>query len=152
VFGLFQLPFSSQLTITPGSPGMPKLLVGPNFLSRLREFYVSMEAESIMRFEASISKDLKRIPIGFDDPSNTRLEYAPNFFPYDMQNWNVGSNFGLVSWLEELLVTEVKKPAQSYKLLLCDINIFVRSLRVNLFLTLLYFVSFCMIHLITARL
>lgn len=137
VFGLFQLTHpTTNLTIVPGVNALPRLLVCDSFISRLRDFYLRMEAQPRLRFDSSISKNLTRVPLGFDEPQRARLFANPNFYPFDIRSWNIGSNFGLVSWLEELLLDETTNPAPMYRLLLCDINIFVRSLRVTfVFLT-----------------
>lgn len=139
VFGLFQLTDPrTNLTIVPDVPALPRLLVSSGFISRIRELYLKMESQPLLRYDNSLSRLMSRIPLGMEETAALRPDPNPAFYPFDLRGFNIGSNFGLVSWLEDLRIEEVKNPTNMYKLMLCDINIFTRSLRVTFFLTHLF--------------
>jgi hypothetical protein len=118
---------SVSLAILPGSSDMPASLMSRTFIERLERFYSHAETESLRRFDTSVSKHVTRLPVGPDhDPAGLPWK----FLPVDLRVFNVGSNYGLGSYLEEKRQKESKGPAARFELLLVDINIYTRFLRV----------------------
>lgn len=132
VYGFNQLPVDMDLSLVYDLPAMPPQFHTLETLQGLRVSYTQIEgAESWQRFEHSLSRDICRVPLEVLQSARERGDHIlSKFFPYGIRPVNVGANHVLVDILEEYLVTDTKNPANNYQIVMTDINIYQRILKV----------------------
>lgn len=96
--------------------------------TRFQKYYLEQEQEPVLCFEASVSKDVREIPIKLDNKTTQDADLDRKFIPLAILKQNIGSNAGLLSLLKEWRVEEhgrAHTPA-----LLVDVNIYWRVMKV----------------------
>ena len=126
VWGAIGTTIKVNLSLLPDKPAMPRNLLSLAFVNVLKEGYQTIFQESWRRFDGSWCREAKRIPLG-DEPALK----STTFYPIRMTDANPASNQGLAKLLAAF--TNEHHKDKQYKILLVDINLFMRLIKVLFF-------------------
>lgn len=118
-------------------PAMPEAITNEERIAKIMAWIQYVDEEGMELYDQCCSKDILTIPLTPDkeDAMNIQdyresIDGMANLYPVELIEKNIGSNVGLLSIINEMLnEMDTHRPAR-YVIVLCDINIFERILRV----------------------
>lgn len=134
VLGLIPLSGGTDLSLVYDLEAMPKEFLSQAALSSLQTFYSTLEGSSLFRYTTSVSKNITRVPIELQTPLSERAGQRSVFLPFDILPHNIGANYVFIDLVEKLRHDLLEQQPNSYRMILSDINIHNRYLKVRLIL------------------
>jgi hypothetical protein len=132
VYGFNQLPGTTNLDLVYDLSALPPQFQTEATKQCFQDVYLQAESEPWQRYDTSISRTLTRIPLELTSAARDREDnIMARFFPASIRPCNIGANHVLLEILEEYLEAEAKSPVATYQIIMCDINIYNRILKVT---------------------
>jgi hypothetical protein len=113
-----------------GKVALPEEFLDSAFINLLEEDFKEVEMVDMDQYLPSITKTFTRIPLADISRPAERQYHPPPFIPDSILKVNIGANVGFVQLLEDMLRESLLERHEEYKVVVADINIFNRFLKV----------------------